>query len=207
MRGIVERCPGSPLHVPRTFSGKNQLNYNSSIDELTYFARIAQLCVMCLILLARLASRTGEYVSVTTGYVRAMTTRELMAVMYSIHRQPSGLCTMKAPILQRLADGQVVRIKAVLQSGPGLVQSRGRSRRKAWRSLAAWESRRLLACRSGLLKVLLRRRPFMQSQPNGTLLDGHVALYAYLRKSENEDRGQVLRLCYGQLENCECKVS
>jgi hypothetical protein len=63
----------------------------------TYFARSAQLCVMCLILRALLARRTGEYVSATMGYVVAITTNELMAVTYSIHRQPRGLWTMNDP--------------------------------------------------------------------------------------------------------------
>jgi hypothetical protein len=74
------------------------------LDQLTYFARIAQLRVMCLILSARLASSTGAYVSMRTGYVITVTAKELIAVMYSIHRQPRGLCTMKAPTWKWLAN-------------------------------------------------------------------------------------------------------
>ena len=57
---------------------------------------------MCLSLFARLASSTGAYVSVRTGYVITVTTSELMATMYSIHRQPRELCTMKAPTCESL---------------------------------------------------------------------------------------------------------
>jgi hypothetical protein len=79
------------------------------LDPSTYFARIAQFRVMCLILFARLASSTGAYVSVRTGYVITVTAKELIAVMYSIHRQPRGLCTMKAPTWKWLADENRVR--------------------------------------------------------------------------------------------------
>lgn len=59
---------------------------------------------MCLILFARLPSSTGAYVSVRTGYVITVTAKELIAVKYSIQRQPRGLCTMKAPTWKWLAD-------------------------------------------------------------------------------------------------------
>lgn len=59
---------------------------------------------MCLILFARLAINTGAYVSVRTGYVITITARKLIAVMYSIHRQPRELCTMDAPTWGSSAD-------------------------------------------------------------------------------------------------------
>jgi hypothetical protein len=48
--------------------------------------------------LALLVSKTGEYVSVIRGSVMKAMASEEMAVTYSIHLHPSGLCTIIEPI-------------------------------------------------------------------------------------------------------------